>query len=70
MRVCLGDCTITSMAKILHSKIFQKTLILAFEASSALSYQNDFFPCFRAFCALWSKFQNDNKYATIIQSEI
>ena len=52
----LGGCTITSNAKInvfetnshfggyagpLHSKKFQKTLILAFEANSALSRKNE-----------------------------
>ena len=55
--MCLGNCTIISKAKInvfwkifftpldpsglLRSKKFQKMLILAFEANSALSHENE-----------------------------
>ena len=56
-KMCLGGCTITSKTKInvfwkkfftpltpllpLHSKFFQKTLILDYEANSAFSRENE-----------------------------
>ena len=45
-----------SLLRTLHSKNVQKMLILVFEATSALSGQNGFFPSFSSLCLVRKKF--------------
>ena len=65
-----------SPAGTLHSKKFQKTLILAFEANSALYYQINFFPRDLAHCGTREVFlvfleqfaQNEGERKTLLLS--
>ena len=76
--MCLGDCTITSKAKInifenvssvpgspsetFHSIFFQKMLTLAFEANDVLSCQNWLFVRILAHCVCAYYYQRKKKH--------
>ena len=51
-------------------KNFQKTLILAFEANSALSCQNGFFPHFSSLCDIWRTTYLASEWRHATQQEV